>query len=174
MASRSGGIPALLLFLVAAGCACWAPSAAAAQAGKPAKSKPATPTRSATPALETGRYLVQVLADEVDLHEGPLATEPVIARAARGTYFEADARAGDWYRVRRARGGQAWILDAVRREDRTITVSPWPGDARLDYGAVAPESEGLERRRPQGTPLEPRLSLIDPARVASPAALALH
>src|SRR5262245_53074135 len=134
MASRPAGAPAILLLLLAAGCACWVSSSVAAQSGKPAKSKPA-PARSAAPVQEAGRYLVQVLAEEIDLHDGPLASEPVIARAAQGTYFEADARAGDWYRVRRARGGHGWI-DAAKGEGKAVAVSAWPGEARLDYGAV--------------------------------------
>jgi hypothetical protein len=172
MASKTSGVPAIVLLLAAAGCAFCPFPVAGAQPAKPAKSaKPAPP---ATPKQEAGRYLVQVLATEVNLHDGPRAAEPVIARAEQGTHFEADARAGDWYRVRRARGGQGWILDAPLADGRTIIVSPWPGDVRIDYGALPPDPEALERRRPQGTPLEPRLPLIDPARVPPPSALVMH
>ena len=171
MASKTSGVPAIVLLLAAAGWVFFPFPATGAQPAKPAKSAKPAP---ATPKQETGRYLVQVLANEVNLHDGPRASEPVIARAEQGTHFEADARAGDWYRVRRARGGHGWILDAALADGRTIIVSPWPGDVRIDYGAVPPDPEALERRRPQGTPLEPRLPLIDPARVPPPSTLALH
>jgi hypothetical protein len=172
MASRTRGLPPIVLLLAAAGCVFCAFPTGAAQPTKPAKS--AKPTPSATPALETGRYLVQVLATEVNLHDGPRVTEPVIARAEQGTHFEADVRLGDWYRVRRARGGYGWMLDEPLADGRTIAVSPWPGDLRIDYGMLPPDAETLERRRPQGTPLEPRLPVIDPARVPPPSALVRH
>ncbi|HKA38900.1 MAG TPA: SH3 domain-containing protein, partial [Burkholderiales bacterium] len=129
MASRAGLPPAVVLLLAVAGWVFCAAPAAGAQAAKPAK--PTKPAQPAAPPLEAGRYLVQIVAPEVNLHDGPRATEPVVARAEEGTRFEADARVGDWYRVRRANGTQAWLLDAPLADGRTIAVSAWPAGLRI-------------------------------------------
>jgi hypothetical protein len=110
------------------------------------------------------RFLLQVLVPEATVHEKPDAESAVVGRVEQGAQLESDMRAGDWYRVRREGAAPAWVLNAATSTGPALSVIPFPADRRIDLGS-APD---LERRRPQGTRLEPRLPVIDPAKVEAP------
>lgn len=130
------------------------------------------------------RFLVQILVTRAPLHERPDADAPVIGQAEQGTQLEADQKRGGWYRVLRAGAEPAWILNAPTPTGTALAVSPFPAGRRIDTEAArrdprAPESlpkeklaksdePDVERRRPQGQRLEPRLPLIDPMQVSPP------
>ena len=181
--------PALTLgaLAVMAACSC---GPAWAQASAPATPPPRT---AVPPQPAAERYLLHVEVPEVSIHEKPDANSRVVARLEQGVEIEADRKSGDWYRVRRASGDEGWVLNATLATGPVMTVRPFPGDGRIAYeaGALDPrapqsltpeqlaerekaakEAEpGIERQRPQGTTLEPRLPLIDPSRVTPPSPL---
>jgi hypothetical protein len=152
------------------------PTLAIAPVSIPAATSPARPTAiqplrfaAATPVAPeakpaTGRFLLQVLAVDVALHEQPDPDSPVIGRVEQGAQLEADRRSGEWYRVRREGAKPAWVLNRTAGTGPALSVIPFPADRRIDLGA-APD---LERRRPQGERLEPRLPVIDPTKVEAP------
>ncbi len=115
-------------------------------------------------AAEQQRYLIQVLVPQAPLHEKPDPESAVVGRAEQGTQLEADERLGEWYRVRRTGLEPAWIFNGPTLTGNTLDVRPFPTDSRI---ATAPP-EDLERRRPQGDRLEPRLPVIDPSKVSPP------
>jgi len=152
----------------------------------------ATPAAAAAPAA-TERFLVQVLVTRAPLHEKPDAESPVIGRVEQGVQLEADAKSGEWYRVRRVGAPPAWILNAVGPTGASLAVAPFPADSRLGTEAagrdprvpqsLTPEERaaaeksadaGLDRARPQGQRLEPRLPVIDPSKVSAPTPYALR
>ena len=142
-----------------------------------------TATQSAgASAKSEERFLVQILVTRAPLHETPDADAPVIGQVEQGTQLEADQRRGEWYRVLRAGAEPAWILNAPTPTGTALAVSPFPAGRRIDTEAArrdprAPESlpkeklakrdePDVERRRPQGERLEPRLPLIETATLA--------
>jgi hypothetical protein len=158
MASRPRRRVPLALALLACGC-CGVVAPCAAQTDPPA---PADTTAAA-------RYLVQVLAAPIPVYDRPDASQPPIGRLDLGTQLEADARQGDWYRIRRASGATGWILNALTENGMTLAVGPYP-EGRQSAAAPA-DPAGIERRRPRGESIEPRLPVIDPARVQPPSPL---
>ena len=128
------------------------------------------PARAATPA-QPQRWLLQALAEEVPVYATPDATLRPVSRLERGTQVEADARDGNWDRILRAAGNVGWVLNAPTAQGDTLAVTPLEGEQRLaDRAAQNPDE--IERARPQGESLEPRLPVIDPSRVEPPTALA--
>ena len=159
----------------------------------PAWAQEAAPAKPPPPAAAAERYLLHVEVPEVFIHEKPDANSRVVARLEQGVEIEADRKSGDWYRVRRASGEEGWVLNATIATGPVMTVRPFPEGARFarEAGALDPrapqsltpgelaarekaaqaDEPGIERQRPQGTTLEPRLPLIDPSRVAPPSPL---
>ena len=136
---------------------------------------PSKPPATSTPAPAVAdRYLVQVLVPRASLHERPDLDAPIIGQVEQGTQLEADARSGEWYRVKRVSGEDAWILNASVESGATLAVAPFPADGRIGLqppiaaAPVQPDPADFERRRPQGERLEPRLPLIDPKQVLPP------
>ena len=152
--------------------------------------QPSTKSESTAGAAE--RYLVQVLVPILAVYEKPDVTQPVIAKVEQGIELDADLKQGDWYRVKRAGGGEAWVLNAVTATGSTLGVRPFPKEGRVAYEigqldprrveSLSPEQRAAQaadkvnidenavsRSRPQGAPLEPRLPVIDPAQVEAPA-----
>ncbi len=142
--------------------------------------------------ITTQHYLVQVLAPSVAVYEHPDQSLPVIARIEQSVELDADLKQGDWYRVKRFGGGEAWIFNAPTGTGSTLVIKPFPKDRRIDYAAgqldprrtesltkaqaaevvAAQEKEketAVVRSRPQGAPIEPRLPIIDPSQVEPPA-----
>ena len=125
---------------------------------------------------------------KASLYEQPNLEAPIIGQVEQGVQFEADAKSGAWYRVKRVGADPAWILDAPVASGMTLAVAPFPADSRIGVEAasrdpralqalspdelaarLAPRDETeLERRRPQGERLEPRLPVIDPSQVSPP------
>jgi len=156
----------------------------------------ATPTLAGTSAAPPGasaaasapeRYLIQVLVPSAPLHEKPDPESPVIGRVEQGAQLEAIAKSGEWYRVRRVGAEPAWIFNAPIASGSSLAVGPFPADGRIGVEAAErdprvpksltpeerlaagePDKGGLERRRPQGQRLEPRLPVIDPSKVSPP------
>lgn len=139
-------------------------------------------------------YLVQVLVSSLAVYEKPDVTRPVIARVEQGVELDADLKQGDWYRVKRASGGEAWVLNAATETGFTLGIRPFPKDRRIAYevGQLDPrrsesltkeqaaekaankqrvEETAVARSRPQGAPIEPRLPIIDPSQVEPPSPL---
>ena len=139
-------------------------------------------------------YLVQVLVPRLAAYEKPDVTQPIIAQLEVGIELDANLKQGDWYRVKRAGGGEVWILNAVTETGFTLDIRPFPKDRRIAYevGQLDPRraeslskeqlaaavvdkariQEGaVDRKRPQGAPIEPRLPIIDPNLVEAPSPL---
>jgi hypothetical protein len=180
---RSSPVP-LVLALVAL--AVFMPGQLCAQAQVPAT--------TAAPAASTAeRYLLHVEVPEVLIYEKPDATSLVVGRLEQGIEVEADQKTGDWYRIKRVSGEEGWVLNSTVATGAAMVVRPFPADRRIAYeaGSVDPrvpqslppeklaeraeasktEEPRIERRRPQGAPLEPRLPIIDPSRVQPPSPL---
>jgi hypothetical protein len=160
-----------------------------------AKAPPPQPAAASAPPLVEERYLLQAAAPMVAIYDKPDMSEPPVARLEVGTQVEADARQGDWYRIRLGGDRVGWILNAPSETGMTLAVAPLRDTGRIDYQAARPdprvpqsitpekpavviavpsaESE-IERRRPQGDRIEPRLPVIDPAQVAAPSPYALR
>jgi SH3-like domain-containing protein len=139
---------------------------------------------------------VQVVAPSIEIRDEPILAAPVTGRAEVGVEMEANARLGDWYRVRRADGRVGWVLNAESAAGSPLSITPFPPGRRLAYERMrdlehaqpptpgepaqsadasvvaepAPPQPSLQRSRPQGVRLEPRLPTIDPALVPPPAA----
>jgi hypothetical protein len=128
---------------------------------------PAAEAAADAPAVQPQRYLLQVLAAQIPVYDNADATQPPVARLELGTQIEADARVGDWYRIRRANGAPGWVLNAPNERGMTLAIGPYPQDLQ---SRTVPRSDeaGIERRRPQGASIEPRLPVIDPTRVPPP------
>src|SRR5688572_21163019 len=90
----------------------------------------------AAAAAEAERYLVQVLVPIAPLHEKPDADSPVIGRVEQGAQLEADAKSGEWYRVRRVGAASAWILNAPVASGPSLAIAPFPADRRLGVEAA--------------------------------------
>jgi hypothetical protein len=155
------------------------PSPHAAWAGNVAVPLTVTDSRDRAPQVQPGRFLIQVLVLSVAVRERADATAPAIAQAGQGAHFEADASMGRWYRVQRVDGSRGWIFNAPLAQGDTLAVQPLPAGRHVaaEAGIASPvlaetstdrDAPGLERRRPQGEPLEPRLPVIDPAQVPTP------
>lgn len=161
-------------------------------AGEP---KPLAAVESA--AVSLAHYLVQVLVPSLAVYEKPDVTQPVIARIEQGVELDANLKQGDWYRVKRAGGGEAWVLNAATETGFTLGIRPFPKDHRIAYevGQLDPrrpesltkeqaaeeaankqriEETAVARSRPQGAPIEPRLPIIDPSQVEPPSPLVRH
>jgi hypothetical protein len=168
------GARALALVLLSAALAPLAWTASAAEpAGAPA------------PAPE--RYLLHVEVPEVAIYEKPNTSALVVGRLEQGVEIEADRKTGDWYRIKRLSGEEGWVLNEQRGTGPLMVVRPFPEGARIAYEAAAtdprvPESlppakvaadaeaaktgePAIDRSRPQGIRLEPRLPLIERNRV---------
>ncbi len=128
---------------------------------------PAAEAAADAPAAQPQRYLIQVLVAQIPVYDSPDATQPPIARLELGMQIEADSRLGDWYRIRRATGAPGWVLNALTEQGMTLAIGPYPEDLRSRNAAQSDEA-GIERRRPRGEPIEPRLPVIDPTRVPPP------
>ena len=157
----------------------------------PTQPPAAAPLSTAQLAAQTGskaavpsqRFLLQVLVPRAALHAQPDAAAPVVAQVEIGAELEADSIVGDWYRVRRPTGGEAWIRNAPTATGTTLAVATFPPGkrlayetARLDVPANTPAQSRqtqltLERTRPQGVPIEPQLAVIDPKQVPPPSPL---
>src|SRR5687767_320571 len=178
VATRACALALLAAALIAAPCAAEINLLAAAPAAKTAPPE---------------RFLIQVLVPSAPLHEKPDAESPVVGRVEQGVQLEADLKQGEWYRVRRVGAPPAWILNAKVESGASLAVSPFPPDSRLGTEAAgtdprAPQSltpeeraaaaqraePGLDRARPQGQRLEPRLPVIDPSKVDAPTPYALR
>ena len=189
------------------------------------------------PVPVAGRFLILVQSPQADIRETPAAGAILLSRAETGTQLEADARLGDWYRVRRPSGGIGWIrqvqdpagdalgvttpaegqrlaYEAGRLDPRAPAslkpAAPPPsetpaagavpaipstdGSAQIPTPAATPatdapapppvlaaapapaaaldakpdEDAGVDRRRPAGSVIEPRLPVIDPSQVPPP------
>ena len=167
---------------------------AAASVPKLLAAASAAETATAPPAPQAERYLVQVLVTSVPVHANPDATEPVIARVEQGAQFEADAKRGDWYHIKRVGGAEGWILNAPAGSGTTLAARPFPKDQRIAFDArpldprvpeslptektadtaahaTPPDEAGIERGRPTGAPIEPRMPVIDPSQVKPPSPL---
>ncbi len=151
----------------------------AAWAGNVAVPFTVTDSRDRSPQVQPGRFLIQVLVLSVAVRERADATAPAIAQAGQGAHFEADASMDRWYRVQRVDGSRGWIFNAPLAQGDTLAVQPLPAGRQVatEAGIASPvvaetssvrDAPGLERRRPQGEPLEPRLPVIDPAQVPPP------
>ncbi len=136
-------------------------------------------------AIET-RFLLQVEVPVVAIYDKPSVNALVIGRLEQGIEIEADLRTGDWYRIKRASGGEGWVLNADVSTGASMAVRPFPADRRiagaapadpratqsLSSGKSAEKTEDrLERQRPQGNSIEPRFPLIDTSRVEPPSPL---
>src|SRR5688572_20582748 len=157
---------------------------AASQSSSAAAISSDTPAGSAT----TGRFLIQVLVPKALLYAEQNLEALVVGQVEQGALLEADTKLGEWYRVKRVGTDPAWIFNAVVETGMSLAVLPFPAKSRIDVGAAnrdpratlglsaeelaaraGPRDQGdVERRRPQGEPLEPRLPLIDPSQVSSP------
>jgi hypothetical protein len=146
-----------------------------ALAGTATEAEPASSAAKPT----ASRRLVQVLVPRAQLHERPDTDSPVIGQVEQGTQLESDEQSGDWYRVLRTGAAPAWILNAATPTGPTLAVGPLAPGARVDVDAarrdplqppeaVAKRDPDLERRRPAGARLEPRLPVIDPTQVSPP------
>lgn len=113
---------------------------------------------------ESLRRLVQVLAPRLPLRAAPEPAAAIVGSAETGVELEADARLGDWYRVRRADGSNAWILNEETPAGPALAVNPLPPGRQAAYERA--DADGA--RRPQGSDLEPRLPVIDPGQVSPP------
>jgi hypothetical protein len=145
----------------------------------------AEPAAAVTPAPE--RYLLHVEVPEIAIYEKPNTAALVVGRLEQGIEIEADRKTGDWYRIKRISGEEGWVLNETRATGPLMVVRPFPEGARIAYEAAAtdprvPESlppgkvaadaeaakaeePAIDRSRPQGIRLEPRLPLIDRNRV---------
>lgn len=129
------------------------------------------------------------------IYAKPDAAASVVGRLEQGTEVEADRKTGDWYRIKRVSGEEGWVQNVKGAAGDVMVVRPFPEDRRIGYEAgsadprapqsLSPEkraeradagragASAIERQRPQGATLEPRLPLIDPSRVAPPSPLYL-
>jgi len=125
-----------------------------------------TPEPAVPKIPEAAQLLVQVIAPPLPLRAAPDAAAAVIGSVDTGVELEANARLDDWYRVRRADGSEAWILNADTATGRVLAVNPLPAGRRFEY-----QRDGEEKaQRPQAAPIEPRLPVFDPAQVNPPTA----
>lgn len=113
---------------------------------------------------EAVQLLVQVVAPRVQLRAAPDAAAPAVANVETGTELEAVARQGDWYRVRRADGSEAWVLNADTPTGPVLAVNPLPAERRFAYERAGEDGA----RRPQAAEIEPRLPVFDPSQVSAP------
>jgi len=124
---------------------------------------------------QQSRYLILVQAPVVFVFAQPDTAARIVARLEQGTQVESDARQGAWYRFRRADGTPGWISNGAENVDGPLMVRAFPEGSRVEAEAARPEpgvgeqAQAIERARPQGVPLEPRLPVIDPAQVEPPA-----
>ncbi len=154
---------------------------------------PATTDAPARPGAE--RFLLHVEVPEVLIYEKPDAAASVVGRLEQGIEVAADQKTGDWYRIKRVSGEEGWVLNATLATGAAMVVRPFPADRHIAYEAgsadprvpqslppekLAEQAEAskmeeprIERQRPQGAPIEPRLPLIDPSRVVPPSPLYL-
>ena len=153
----------------------------------------ASVTSAPAPGLATERFLLHVEVPEIPIYETPDASDLVIGWLEQGIEIEADQQSGDWYRIKRSSGEMGWVLNATVATGLAIMVRPFPADRRIAYEAASTdprvpqslppetlaqqaearrtETPPIERRRPRGAPLEPRLPLLDPTRVVPPSPL---
>ena len=121
--------------------------------------------RTAEPKLAVAvQLLLQVVAPRVPLRAAPDAAAPAIGSAETGVELEANARAGDWYRILRADGSEAWVLNADTATGPALAVNPLPPGRQV----ISQHADEDGARRPQGTDLEPRLPVFDPSQVSAP------
>ena len=147
---------------------------------------------SSSATAEPEQYLLQVTTPVLWAHRGPDMTRPVAARLEEGAQFESDAKRGDWYHIKLANGGEAWVRNAPTDTGTSLSVVPFPANRRMQKPAapgditlpapttvagsaeppaaqVQAEDGGITRARPQGQPIEPGLPVIDPSKVPPPA-----
>ena len=132
------------------------------------------------------RFLLQIEVPVVPIYDKPSLGAVVLGRLEQGTEIEADLKSGDWYRIRRAAGGEGWVLNALAGAGSSFAVRPFPADRRIAGSTStdprAPQSlppdtlveraeDRLDRVRPQGNSIEPRFPLVDPSRVEPPSPL---
>ena len=133
------------------------------------------------------RYLLHVEVPEIAIYDQPDIAALVVGRLEQGIELAADQKNGDWYRIKRVSGDYGWVFNATKATGPLMLVKPFPAGRSLDYAAanvdprvteslppeqVAAQAEAakteelpVERGRPQGAPLEPRVPLVDPKRV---------
>ncbi len=156
---------------------------------------PAANSASARPSASPERFLLHVEVPEILIYENPDATALVVGRLEQGIEIEADQKTGEWYRIKRISGEEGWVLNAPAATGMSMVVRPFPADRRIAYEeavrdprvqqslppekiaeiaeAKKTEEPAVERKRPQGAPIEPRLPVIDPSRVQPPSPLYL-
>jgi SH3-like domain-containing protein len=182
--AQAGWVHGSLLTLVA-------PVVAAEAASVPARAPEAAP--------DTQRRLVQVLAPSLPIYPVPATGWPALGRAEQGTHLESDEKREEWYRVKLRDGRFGWVLNAPVGGTHSLVALPFPAERRVlaaapdapprqhqvlsaqtaPVAADAPaagaaDDDNVERRRPQGEKLEPRLPIIDPAQVPPPAPYLPH
>jgi len=140
---------------------------------------------ASAPAQE--RYLLHIEVPEIAIYEKPDTGSLVVGRLEQGIEVEADRKSGDWYRIKRRSGEDGWVQNTVRATGPVMVVRPFPPDTRLAYEAAnidprVPESlprekieaqaaaqkleqPAIDRSRPQGFNIEPRVPLIDRKRI---------
>jgi hypothetical protein len=154
----------------------------------------AEPAAAPAPAsVAPERYLLHVEVPEVLIYEQPDAAALVVGRLEQGIEVAADEKRGEWYRIKRLTGDDGWVLNAATSTGVAMVVRPFPADLRIAYEAGAPDPRvpesvpaeklaeqaeaaksaepSVDRQRPQGAPIEPRLPIIDPTRVKPPSPL---
>ena len=133
------------------------------------------------------RYLLHVEVPQVAIYDQPDTAALVVGRLEQGIELAADQKNGDWYRIKRRSGEDGWVLNETRTTGPLMRVRPFPADGRIAYEAAATdprvaeslppekaaelaearktEEPAIDRSRPQGIVLEPRVPLIDRKRV---------
>lgn len=156
----------------------------------PAAPAAAQPKPAAAAAPE--RWLLHVEVPELAIYEKPDAASLVVGRLEQGVEAEADRKSGEWYRIKRINAEEGWVLNAPTATGVSMVVQPFPADRRIAYEqaggdprieeSLTPEqkaarkteeeskADAINRLRPAGVPIEPRVPLIDGRRVqpASP------
>ncbi len=117
--------------------------------------------------VEVQRYVVQVIAESVPVYESANLSSSVVAQLEQGNQIESEEKNGDWYRIRRSDGSMGWVQNAMVDGIAVLAVRSLAASERFAYPQPAPEDE-LQRQRPQGVVIEPRLPVIDSSQVEPP------
>lgn len=162
--------------------------------GHPVWAEAAQTTAVTTDAATKQHYLIQVLEPSVAIYEKPDISLPIIGRVEQSVELDADLKQGEWYRVKPFSGGDGWIFNAPTVTGFSLGIRPFPQDRKIAYEFVRPDPRSpesltkeqasevatrkekeietaVERARPEGAPIEPRLPIIDPGQVEAPSPL---
>ncbi len=146
------------------------------------------PVVSAPKAVAAERWLLHIEVPELAIFDKPDSAALVVGRLEQGVDVEADQKSGDWYRIKRISGDEGWVLNAATATGVSMAVRPFPADQRIAYEQAAGDpriaesltsekqaerktaedskADEINRLRPAGAPIEPRLPTLDPKRVA--------